>query len=149
MKRIFVKYSSLVLLVVFANLTGCGVKGNPVILPDVKDTAPIISNFKADSNDSAIILNWDFYSTNSKINHIAIEKSELGSAGNECKECPRTFELIGQVSVKDAKKENKEYIKFSFTDNKVQQGKTYDYRLLICDVYNDCRESIALEINLK
>ena len=149
MKRILLKYSSLVLLVVIANLTGCGVKGNPVILPDVKDTAPIISNFKADSADSAIILNWDFYSANSKINHIAIEKSELGSAGNECKECPRTFELIGQVSVKDAKKENKEYMKCSFTDHKAQGRKTYDYRLLICDIYDECRESSAIEINLK
>lgn len=149
MKRISVKYRLLVLLILFANLTGCGVKGNPVIQPDVKDNAPIISNFKADSTDNSIILNWDFYGTNSKINHIDIEKSELGSAGNECRECPRTFERIGQVSVKDAKQENKEYINFSFTDHKVQRGKTYDYRLLICDVYKECRESSVIEINLK
>lgn len=149
MKRISVKYSSLILLVLIANLTGCGVKGNPVVLSNITENMSIISNLKADSTDNVVILNWDYYSTNSRINHIAIEKSEWGSAGNECKECPRTFERIGQVSVKDAKKENKEYIKFSFPDHKVQKGKTYDYRLLICDIYNECRESSVIELNLK
>lgn len=149
MKRISVKYSSLVFLTVFAYITGCGVKGNPVIPSEVTGNVPVISNLKVESTDGTVILHWDFYSTNSKINHIAIEKSEWGSAGNECKECPRTFERIGQVSVKDAKKENKEYMKLSFTDHKAQGGKTYDYRLLICDIYDECRESSAIEINLK
>lgn len=149
MKIISVKYSLLVFLVVFTSLTGCGVKGNPVVLSNATENMPIISNLKADSTDNVVIMNWDFYSTNSKINHIAIEKSEWGSAGNECKECPQTFERIGQVSVKDAKKENKEYMRFSFLDHKVQKGKTYDYRLLICDIYNECRESSVIEINLK
>ena len=41
-----------------------------------------------------------FYDKNGLINSIIIEKSEVGSAGNECKDCPRTFERIGQIPVK-------------------------------------------------
>ena len=60
----------------------------------------LCKNMKAVSSGNAVILKWDFYDKDSKINHIAIEKSEVGSAGNECKDCPRTFERVGQVPVK-------------------------------------------------
>lgn len=133
----------------FANLAGCGVKGNPVISYNVISNGQIVKNFKAVSTGSAIILNWDFYYKDSKINYITIEKSELGSSGNECKDCPRAFERIGQVSAKDIRQENKEYRNFSFTDNKVINGKMYNYRLLICEDFNICRESSATEINFK
>ncbi len=149
MKRIYVKYSSLVFLAVFANLTGCGVKGNPVIPSVVKGDAPIIRNFKADSTDNVIILNWDYHRKNSEISYIAVEKSELGGAGNECKICSGTFKRIGRVSPGNIRQDNEEYIKVSFTDNKVTKGRTYNYRLLVCDDYNECREVSAAEIKLK
>lgn len=149
MKKISIKCSISIFLIVFANLAGCGVKGNPVISSSLPDNGRIVQNFKAVSAGNAVILSWDFYGKDLKINHIAIEKSELGSAGNECSECPRTFERIGQISVKEIKQENKEYSNLNFTDKKVVNGKIYNYRLLICDDYNDCRESSATEINLK
>jgi hypothetical protein len=96
-----------------------------------------------------VILSWNFYGKGSKINYIAIEKSELGSAGNECRDCPRTFERIGQVSVKEIKQENNEYSNLNFTDKEVVNGKTYNYRLLICDDFNICRESSAMDVNFK
>jgi hypothetical protein len=133
----------------FTNFIGCGVKGNPVILSSLSDNVRIVQNLKVVSAGNAVILSWDFYRKDSNVNYIAIEKSELGSAGNECSECPRTFERIGQISVKEIKQENNEYRNLNFTDKEVVNGKTYNYRLLICDDYNDCRESSATEINLK
>ncbi|KQC09814.1 MAG: hypothetical protein APR62_13175 [Smithella sp. SDB] len=149
MKRTFVKYSLLALLLVFANFTGCGVKGNPVVSSNVNVNVPIVKNFKADSTDNAIILNWDYYRKISGISYIAVEKSELGSAGNECKECPGTFKRIAKVLPENIRQNDEEYIKISLTDNKVMTGKTYDYRLLVCDDYNECREISATEIKLK
>lgn len=149
MKKISVRYSAFVLLAVFVTVMGCGVKGNPVIYSDVAENTHAISSFKADYTGNAVVLNWDFYSKNSKVSYIAIEKSESGSGGNECKECPGTLERIGRVSAKDAKQGNKELMKFSFTDNKVEKGKAYYYRLLVCDEYNECREKSSIEINLK
>ena len=102
---------------------------------------------KAVVSDNAVVLKWDFYGKDSKINYIAVEKSEVGSTGNECKDCPRTFARIGQITLKEIKQENKGYI--SFTDKKVTQGKTYNYRLLLCDDFNNCLENAITEINFK
>jgi hypothetical protein len=102
---------------------------------------------KAVSSGHAVILKWDFYDKDTKINYIAIERSEVGSAGNECKNCPRTFERIGLVTVKGIRPENKEFNTFSFTDKKVVRGKTYNYRLMFCDDSNVCLDGAVTEIN--
>ena len=94
-------------------------------------------------------MKWDFYDKDAKISFIAIEKSEVGSAGNECKDCPRTFERIGHVPVKGIRLENKESNTLSFTDKKVVKGKIYNYRLILCDDAGICLEESAAEINFK
>ena len=149
MKIVPVKYSIFACLMTLILLTGCGLKGNPVALSTVPDHHQIIQNMKAASSDDAVILKWDFYDKDVKINYIAIEKSEVGSAGNECKDCPRTFERIGLVSVKEIRLENKESHTLSFTDKKVAKGKTYNYRLMLCDDSGICLEGSAAEINFK
>jgi hypothetical protein len=125
--------------------TGCGIKGNPVILSNVPDYGLIVKDFMADFLNNEVTLKWDFYNRDNKIDHIVIEKSEVGSAGNECKDCPRTFERIGQMPVKDVVEKNK---RFSFADKKVIHGKTYDYRLMLCDDSNICYEGSTIEINI-
>jgi hypothetical protein len=127
--------------------TGCGLKGNPVSLSAVSDHRQIVQNMKAVSSGHTVILKWDFYDKDTKINYIAIERSEVGSAGNECKNCPRTFERIGLVTVKGLRPENKEFNTFSFTDKKVVRGKTYNYRLMFCDDSNVCLDGAVTEIN--
>jgi hypothetical protein len=136
----------------FFFLTGCGIKGNPVMLSRVPDHGQIVQNMEAVSSDNAVILKWDFYDKDSRITNIAIEKSEVGSAGNECKNCPRTFKRVGQVPVKPLKSQDgqkKEYSSLIFKDKEVEQGKTYNYRLMLCDDSNVCLESSAAEINFK
>jgi hypothetical protein len=142
----------------FINFTGCGIKGNPVMPSRVPDHGQIVQNLQAVSSGDAVILNWDFfYGKDLKINYIAIEKSEVGSAGNECKTCPRTFKRIGRVPVKPVKpakpaKEDgreKEYSSLSFKDKEVVRGKIYNYRLMLCDGYNVCLESSRAEIDFK
>ena len=147
MKRISVKFSICACLIIIANFTGCGVKGNPAVLNKEPDDAMIIRNFKAVSSNSAVELQWYCQGKDSKINYIAVEKSEVGSPGNECKGCPRTYERIGQVLLKEVKQEKKEYI--SFTDKKITQGRTYNYRLLLCNEFNNCFENAATEIDFK
>jgi hypothetical protein len=129
--------------------TGCGLKGNPVSLSAVSDPREILQNMKAVSSGDAVILKWDFYDKDTKINFIAVERSQIGTAGNECKDCPRTFERIAQVPVKGIRSENKESNILSFTDKKVVKGKTYNYRLMLCDDSSVCLEGAATEINIK
>ena len=97
LKRVPVKYSIFACLMTLILFTGCGLKGNPVSLSAVSDHQQIVQNMKAVSSGDAVILKWDFYDKDAKINYITIERSEVGSAGNECKDCPRTFERIGQI----------------------------------------------------
>jgi hypothetical protein len=129
--------------------TGCGLKGNPVSLSAVSDHRQVVQNMKAVSLGNVVILKWDFYNKNVNNNYIAIERSEVGSAGNECKDCPRTFERIGQISLKGLMPEKKESSALSFTDKKVVQGKIYNYRLRLCDDSGVCLEESATEINFK
>jgi hypothetical protein len=129
--------------------TGCGLKGNPVSLSAVSEQRSMAQNMKAVLSEDAVILKWDFYDKDARISYIDIEKSEVGSAGNECKDCPRTFERIAQVPVKGIRSENKESNILSFTDKKVVKGKTYNYRLMLCDDSSVCLEGAATEINIK
>ena len=149
MKRFPVKYNIFAGLMTLILFTGCGLKGNPVSLSVVSEQRSIAQNMKAVLSEDAIILKWDFYDKDAKISYINIEKSEVGSAGNECKDCPRTFERIAQVPVKGIRPENKESNKLSFTDKKVVKGKTYNYRLMLCDDSSVCLEGAATEINIK
>jgi len=120
----------------------------------VTDHGQIVQNLEAVSSGNAVVLKWDYYDVDSNVTSIAIEKSELGSPGNECRDCPRTFKRVGQVPVKPLKTftdngQKKEYVSLSFTDKEVQQGKTYNYRLMLCDDSGVCLESSAAEINFK
>jgi hypothetical protein len=149
LKRVPVKYSVFACLMTLILFTGCGLKGNPVSLSAVSDPREILQNMKAVSSGDAVILKWDFYDKDEKVNYIAIERSEFGSAGNECKDCPRTFERVGLVQVKGIRLENKESNILSFTGKKVVQGKIYNYRLILCDDSGVCMEGSAAEINFK
>jgi hypothetical protein len=146
LKKIPVKYSLFASLMTLIIFTGCGLKGNPVPLSAMSDRQRIVQNMKAVSSGDAVILKWDFYDKDTKINYMNIEKSEVGSIGNECKDCPRTFERIGQIPVGKMMK-NKESNIHSFTDKKVVQGKIYNYRLMLCDDSGMCLEGAATEIN--
>jgi hypothetical protein len=149
LKKVFVKYSVFACLMMFANISGCGVKGNPVILKNVPDNTQIVRNLKTAASDNSVLLEWDVYAKDLKKNYIAIEKSELSSAGNECKDCPRTYERIGQILLNEKKQESNEYSSFVFFDKKVSRGKTYNYRLLFCDEFDVCTETAITEINFK
>jgi len=146
LKRVAVKYSIFVCLMTLILFTGCGLKGNPVALSTVQDYRQIVQNMKAVSSGKAVILTWNFFNKDEKINYIAIEKSEFGSAGNECKDCPRTFERVGLVPIKGIRPENKELNTLSFTDKKVVQGKIYNYRLMLCDDSGICLEGSTTEV---
>ena len=146
MKRVPVKYSIFACLLTLILFTSCGLKGNPVSLSAVSNHRQIVQNMQAISSGDAVILKWDFYDKDVKINYIAIERSEVGSAGNECKDCPRTFERISQVPVKGIIIKNKESDTLSFTDKKVVQGKIYNYRLMLCYDSGVCLEGSSTEI---
>jgi hypothetical protein len=131
----------------FAIFYGCGVKSNPVLLKSGSERARMIQNLTAAIEDNAVVLQWDFRARNLKNGYIAVERSEAGSTGNECPDCPRTFESIAKIPVGDVKKEDKGYN--SYVDKETVKGKTYRYRLLFCDGFNNCSVNAVTEINFE
>jgi hypothetical protein len=147
LKKIPVKYSLILCLIMFAIFYGCGIKSNPVSFKSVSDDALIIRNLKAAIDGDAVILQWHFNGGDLKDHDIAIEKSEAGGAGNECPNCPKTFERVGRIAVKALKQENEGY--YRYIDKEVIKGKTYYYRLLLCEGFNNCSEKAVTKINFE
>jgi hypothetical protein len=148
LKKITAGKSSFLLIALVIIVSGCGLKGNPVPYPTFQDKRQLVKNIEALSENEAIILKWNFQDSAGLISYIGIERSEAGSPGNECKDCPRTFTRIGQVSVKSTKLDDKELRTLSFIDKNVTKGKIYTYRLMLCEDNGNCTDTIAVEKNL-
>jgi hypothetical protein len=141
--------SVFVCLVLLVVISGCGLKANPQAIRSMTDYRLIVKDMQAISSDGAVILKWNFQDMDGKINYINIEKSEVGSAGNECKDCPRRFERISQMQIKEIILDNKVSSALSYTDKKVVKGRIYNYRLILCEDAGICLEAAAAEINYK
>jgi hypothetical protein len=136
-----------IFLVLLAVVIGCGLKANPEPVWSIADYKQIVKDMQVVASDDAIILKWNFRDMNSKVNYINIEKSEVGTPGNECKDCPRTFERISQMQIKGVIADSKVTNALSYTDKKVVKGRIYNYRLILCDDAGICHEASAAEIN--
>lgn len=126
-------------------LLGCGLKANPVPLastgaPGLADQALAVS-----AAPDAAVLNWRLASSD-RVRYTLIERSTLGSPGNLCRDCPRTFERIGRLEAQNAGANGPEY---RFSDVSAEKGKTYSYRLQLCDEAGVCRESQTVEIDFQ
>lgn len=149
LKRIFRKYGAWICFAIVVILVGCGIKGNPSAPSFVKSSVEAVQNFKAISSPDGVILKWDVSKRDSSIDHMVIERSEVGSPGNECKDCPRTYEKIAEIGAggKELPQNGDSYKNLSFIDKKVVKGKIYNYRLLICNRKNNCIEGSTAENN--
>lgn len=137
----------IICLVLSFAVSGCGLKANPAPIKSIVDYRLIVKDMQAISADDAVLLKWNFQDKDAKINFINIEKSEVGTAGNECKDCPRTFERINQMQIKGMILDNKVPSTLSYTDKKVVKGEIYNYRLILCDDAGICQEASAAEID--
>jgi len=146
LKKVSVKNKTLFGLALILLITGCGLKANPVSPTSAVFQKQGEQKLTVSADGNAVVLTWQFQNQAGMTSHMNIEKSQLGSAGNICKDCPRTFERIGQLQVLNVKNGKNEY---RFTDSLVEKGKTYSYRLKLCDEAGVCRESQTVEIDFK
>jgi hypothetical protein len=149
LKKTQVKNSAAFGLVLLVFLTSCGLKANPETVRAITNYKQIVNDMQVISSDESVILKWNFQDIDGKVNYINVEKSEVCSIGNECKDCPRTFERVSQMQIKGIIKDNKVSSALSYADRKVVKGHIYNYRLTLCDDDGICREAAAAEINYK
>ena len=121
----------------------CGLKANPV--PSISPVAPDQNGKKmsVSVSENAVVLTWRFQDPKGELRYMNVERSRLGSAGNTCRDCPRTFERIGQLTVKGGQNE------YRYADANVEKGNVYSYRLKICSEIGVCYESQIVEIEYK
>lgn len=141
--------NSLLITVLLCVLTSCGFKGNPAPYTAIPGSKPVIQNMEALPNGEVVILKWNFQDKKGLISYITVERSEVGSPGNECKGCPLTYARIGRIPVKSGLPADKEQRALSFTDTYAIKEKIYNYRLMLCEENGNCSESSTVEINFK
>jgi hypothetical protein len=117
---------------------GCGLKGNPAPQTSGVPAAQKQVTLAAALKDDAVVLTWQ--NKKEDDSHANIEKSELGTTGNICRDCPRTYARTAQVSLKNNSR---------FVDKSVEKGKSYSYRIALCDENANCRSSQAVDIDVK
>jgi hypothetical protein len=144
LKKVPLRNSILLVLIILT--AGCGLKGNPVPYSTIMGGKPLVENMEAVSAADAVILKWNLRDNDGLIHYIYIERSEIGTPGNECRDCPRTFERTGQITVKGVLPAEKETT-FSFADKKAVKGGIYNYRLKLCENNGNCSDSLPVEIN--
>ncbi len=150
MKKVSVNYKIILFFIPIAAVLACGLKGNPVMLKNVSgNEQQMVRNLKADASGDAVVLTWNVHADAWGNNYIAVERSEWGTRGNECKDCPRTYEGIGQISLNERQTAGKDPGRLVYLDKKVNRGKIYSYRLLFCNQADVCSESAVAEINFK
>jgi len=146
LKKGLVKNKILFGIVLILLMAGCGLKANPVSPASAVSQNHDGQKLTVSADGKAIVLTWQLQNQAGMLSHINIEKSKLGSAGNICRDCPRTFEKIGQLQVLNTKNEKNEY---RFADLLVEKKEIYSYRLKLCDEAGVCRESQTVEIDFK
>jgi hypothetical protein len=124
---------------------GCGLKSNPVPPASVAAQSKVVQAPAVSAEEGAAVLNWRLTSSD-RVSYTLIERSTLGTTGNICRDCPRTFEQIDRLPADSAGEKSREY---RFSDSSVEKGKTYSYRLQLCDENDVCRESQTVEIDFK
>lgn len=138
MKRLSAGNKIILGVVMILLAAGCGLKSNPVPVMPATSQVPPQPQLAAVVDNDTVVLTWQNRTEN---DHYAdIEKSELGTTGNICRDCPRTFTRVAQLLLKDNTR---------FIDKSVEKGKSYTYRLGLCDAAGNCRQTSPVEINLK
>jgi hypothetical protein len=125
-------------------LAGCGLKANPVPLKSADMPMPVAEKLVAKSVENTIVLTWLLTDPAGRARYLEIGRSRLGSPGNACKDCPRTFEKIGILRIDDRKKSD-----YSYTDFLAEKGQIYSYQVKICDEADICSEPQTTEAEMK
>ncbi|HNY49994.1 MAG TPA: hypothetical protein PLV50_04385 [Smithella sp.] len=91
MKRALVKFNIATCVFLLANLWGCGVKSNPVVLKNYSGNLQVGRNLKVTASNHTELLKWNIHADDLKHDYFTMRKSTLDSRGNDCKDCPKSL----------------------------------------------------------
>lgn len=134
------------LLMILLMLVSCGVKGNPVPYSVAAGAKPRIINLQGVASADRVELKWNILDLSKSVEFIDIERSDAGSGGNECKDCPALYDKIGQLSLRENDYRSNQKGNLLFTDRNIVKGKIYNYRITMCRENKVCWEPQTIEI---
>lgn len=143
MKNVSRRVNLCLTVVMLAVLMSCGVKGNPVGSSPGETHSRAIGNLTVTSSGDHVVLTWTLRDEQSRIRSIGIERMEYAAEDAECRNCAEKFEGIGRL---DAGTTGQARKSFEFVDKNVTHGKSYGYRLSLCDEFDECFNSAVTEV---
>lgn len=117
-------------------MIGCGKKGDPMP-SDIKPASPA-SVLKLEKTSEAIVVYWPFNDKQRGAAFLKLEKSGLDPQGTDCPGCPRTFEIVAEISVDHPICKGGGHQQCRYPDYKLLKGHHYIYRLLSCNGMGKC-----------
>jgi hypothetical protein len=127
-------------VVVAGSLSACGKKGDP--RPTGITPPAAVADLKADRTDTgSVILRWTAPEARGGLQKYMIERSELRARGAACPDCPLEYTVIADISVNDQRLSRPGEKGVSYLDSNVKSGYFYTYRIVACDISNQCGQA--------
>ncbi|HUH66402.1 MAG TPA: fibronectin type III domain-containing protein [Syntrophales bacterium] len=127
-------------LVAAGSLSGCGKKGDP--RPTGVTPPAAITDLRVGRTEiGSVILRWTAPEARGGLQKYRIERSELRAKGATCPECPLEYTVIADISVNDQRLSRPGEKGVSYLDSNVKSGYFYTYRVVACDISNQCGQA--------
>ncbi len=115
---------------------GCGKKGDPVA-HRIKQEAPA-ATLKLEKTRESVVLRWPIPQRQNENVLFQIEKSTLDPKSSDCPGCPRTFDVIAEISANAPACKESGNQQCLYEDYNVIVGYHYVYRLASCNSDGKC-----------
>jgi hypothetical protein len=140
-------FGFLFVVATFFFISGCGVKGDPLLSGLV--LPPAVKDLAAAKAPAGVRLMWTMPASGIEGVRVQIFRSTLAVAGDSCSGCPRTFELAAEPTLRELLREGGAQ-RAAYVDTRVEPGLLYTYMIVLCDASGFCgRQSNKAEIKFK
>jgi hypothetical protein len=127
------------LLLFTEGFVGCGKKADPK--PFFVSPPKTISDLSVRAADAGIVLQWTIPYAKEGVQNYKIMRNELSKEEPFCKDCPRELTVIADISSPDPLLLKVGENIVSYRDSRVKADYIYTYRVIACDVNEQCGEA--------
>jgi hypothetical protein len=137
--KILIPAAIVIVFLLVTLLSGCGRMGDPRPTQTV-EIKKRLSTLSLDQSECGVILTWNMNEYRNVPDMVKIYRSDFNIADGDCKECPQTRRLVGELS-RDQLSYIREYDgSYVYFDKKVQKGFVYKYVIVVCGEKGLCSE---------
>jgi hypothetical protein len=129
------------LILIMFLVQGCGLKANPA--PRWIQPLKLVTDIRLQEEAGGIFIQWRIPEQSLPLTQFQITRSESGTQGQSCPDCPQ-----GEVRIADLMSGEQKLVivgarVFGYQDTDVKPGRLYRYRVVGCDRTGSCSEASA------